>query len=447
MDHNFCHLSAIQPQSVSWRQRSFGPCARLLIAAGMFVAGGCGSSSNRASAPASAAAGGWSDEPGIAMGSAGTADLTWASPARGLEDYNSAAEPEAPKTVNVFGEFNGQQREVSRNAAESGLQQHTWSDEGFDADVAIESAGKWMAFASTRHSERTHLYLQRVDGVSVVQLTDGAGDDAHPCFSPDGKQIAFASTRAGSWDLYVTDLDGRNVMQITAGPAQDLHPSFSPDGRRLVYSSLSPRGEQWEIWTIDLTTSEKRMVCNGLFPVWSPDKTHDRIAFQRARQRGSRWFSVWTVDLDNGEPRRMTEVAVSNNAAVITPAWSPNGQKLAFATVLDPGRGAGEKDAKSTKAAGRYDVWAINADGTGRQRLTDGAGSNVSPVWSTAQRIFFISDRGGVENVWSVRANPGAAGAVAAKPEAAKPTESAGVKIESTPTAESAAAETRETIH
>ena len=306
-------------------------------------------------------------------------------------------EPAKIPVVNIFGELDGQKLKTKVEPGDFGFQQHTFSDEGYDADIHVDPTGKWMVFASTRHSERSEIYLQRVDGTSVTQLTSDPSDNAQPCFSPDGKSVAFCSTRAGSWDLYTMDTDGRNVTQITSGPTQDMHPSFSPDGSRLVYSSIGSRSGVWEIWVVTLATRERMMVGTGLFPSWSPDKSVDRIAFQRARQRGSRWFSLWTLDLSEGEARRITEVAVSSNAAIISPCWSPDGKRLAFATVVDPAQ------TNKGKPRGQQDVWIIDADGGSRRRLTDGTSACLSPCWSSDSRVYFISDRGGHENVWSVR--------------------------------------------
>jgi Tol biopolymer transport system component len=307
-------------------------------------------------------------------------------------------EPPTAPSINVFGEFDGHDRGPVRAVAEAGFQQHTYVDEGYDADVAVDPTGKWLVFASTRHAESSDLYLQKVDGASVTQLTADDSDDATPSFSPDGKRIAFASTRAGTWDLYVMDADGRNVTQVTSGPMQDLHPSFSPDATRLVYSSVGSRSGQWELWVVDLRTMERKMIGFGLFPCWSPNKSVDRIAYQRARQRGSRWFSIWTLDLSDGEARRNTEVAVSSNAALVCPTWSPDGRRLAFSTIIEPRRSAG------SKSVGQQDVWTVNADGSNRQRLTDGNGQYLTPFWAPDNRVYFVSDRNGAETVWSVRA-------------------------------------------
>jgi Tol biopolymer transport system component len=305
--------------------------------------------------------------------------------------------------VNVFGEFGGrgENRGRVRPIGQAGFQQHTRLDEGEDAGVAVDPTGHWMVYASTRHSEKSDLYLQRVDGTSVTQLTSDAADDAFPAFSPDGSRIAFCSTRSGSWQVYVMDRDGRNVSQVTSGRAPCVHPSFAPDGKRLAYSSLGLRSGQWELWVADLETGTEKMIGYGLFPRWSPRKDVDRIAYQRPRQRGSRWFSLWTIDLVDGEGRRPTEVAVSPAAAIVTPCWSPDGKRLAFATVVEPSH-----DVRG-KPFGRQDVWTVDADGGNRQRLTDGSGSNLMPFWGADGRVYFISDRDGHECVWSVRADAG----------------------------------------
>jgi WD40 repeat protein len=309
----------------------------------------------------------------------------------------ASSEPVRAPAVNVFGEIDGQQPKGKTEPGDFGFQQHTFSDEGYDADINVDGTGRWMVYSSTHNSERPEIYLQRTDGTTVTQLTSDPSENAQPCFSPDGKSIAFCSTRAGSWDLYTMDIDGRNVTQITSGPSQDMHPSFSPDGSRLVYSSIGGRSGQWEIWVVTLATRERKMVGYGLFPTWSPEKGVERIAYQRARQRGSRWFSLWTLDLADGEARRITEVAVSSNSAIISPCWSPDGKRLAFSTVVDPAQ------TNKGKPRGQQDIWVIDADGGGRHRLTDGTSACLSPYWA-GDRVYFISDRGGHENVWSVKA-------------------------------------------
>lgn len=311
------------------------------------------------------------------------------------------ARPSTPRIVNVFGEFDGQvgvMMTPPRRFGPGGFEQVTFLDEGFDTDVSISPDGQWIVFASTRHHERPEIYLQRVGGSAVTQLTSDDAEDAFPVFSPDGSRIAFASTRNGSWDIYVMDADGRNVTQVTGtSNMYELHPSFSPDGTRLVYCATGTRSGQWELWTVDLRSLQRRMIGYGLFPSWSPRRDRDQIAFQRARQRGGRWFSLWTADLVAGEAHRLTEVAVSANAAIVSPAWNGDGTQIAFTTILNPSQDGG---------GAQQDIWVINADGTGRRRITDGHGVNASPAWSSDNRVYFVSNRGGAEAIWSAQAGP-----------------------------------------
>ncbi|MGD1275741.1 MAG: DPP IV N-terminal domain-containing protein [Tepidisphaeraceae bacterium] len=360
-----------------------GNFARLVLCvAPLFIWGCSGHSSPRGS----------SDFAALSGGATAGADRPMAAPDAAPDSADAKATP-----VNVFGEFDGVQRTLAHAYGDAGFQQHTFLEEGYDSDVNIDPTGKWMVFTSTRHSEHPNLYLQRVDGMSVIQLSNDEADYAYPTFSPDGRQIAFSSTRGGNWDIYLMDIDGKNIVQVTSGPMQHVHPSFSPDGTRLVYSSLGSKSGQWELWTVDLNSGEKRMIGFGLFPSWSPAKGVDRIAFQRARQRGSRWFSLWTLDLADGEAHRVTEIAVSTNSAIVSPTWSNDGKQLAFATIAEPTATTG------IKPAGQQDIWAVNADGTNRRRLTDGIGMNLGPAWSSDGRVYFISDRCGSECIWSVK--------------------------------------------
>jgi Tol biopolymer transport system component len=305
--------------------------------------------------------------------------------------------PVAPRQtgINAFGELAGTPAD-SVQSGSGGLRQQTFPTAGGDADVSVDPSGKWMLFSSTRDGDHAALYLQSTGAPSLTQLTTGTADDTQGVFSPDHKRIAFSSNRTGRWHLFVMDADGRNAAQLTDGVCDDLHPSFSPDGSRLVYCSRgSEDNAPWEIWTINLRDKSQQRLGRGLFPCWSPDKTCDRIAFQKARSGGSRCFGLWTLELADGQVTRMTQVAASANAALVSPSWSPDGRSIAFAAIVEPA------DARQGKPAGQQDIWIMNADGTGRRRLTDGAGSNLTPCWAADDRVYFISDRAGHDSIWS----------------------------------------------
>ncbi|HPU25495.1 MAG TPA: DPP IV N-terminal domain-containing protein [Phycisphaerae bacterium] len=302
--------------------------------------------------------------------------------------------------LTLFGEFPDRQRVPFHARAASPMKQHTFETEGADFDVDISPDGKYLVFASTRHSAQPDLYLKTVDGRAVTQLTDDPAGDVQPCFSPDGQYVAFASHRSGNWDLWIVGLQGGRATQITHSPQHEVHPSFSPDGRQLAYCLFNQRTETWELWVLSLAHPEsKKMIGLGLFPRWSPKS--DSIVYQKARERGGRWFSIWRVDLRNGEPGFPVELAASSEMALIQPSWSPDGAWITYGTA-QLGTGDSVSEASGGETMTRGDIWVIRADGSSAMQLTD-SGVNFGSVWGPDGRIYFTSRQNGRENIWSVR--------------------------------------------
>ena len=299
--------------------------------------------------------------------------------------------------INMFGELGDEGRSNYFTRAAVSLRQHTFAEIGADLDPDIDSAGRRMVFASTRHNAQPDLYTKSTDGVAVTQLTSDPSADVQPVYSPDDQRVAFASNRSGNWDIWIIGVDGGQPRQVTRGLADEVHPSWSPDGTRLVYCSLPTEGGQWELWITDLAAgTTKRFIGYGLFPEWSP--SGDVILYQRARERGSRWFSIWTLTLVDGEPRYPTELAWSSKEAYILPTWSPDGLWFAFAGVPDPA----PDDPLLAASRGRSDIWIMTADGRGKVRLTDGYTPSYAAAFSVDGRVFFTSGRGGHDNIWSL---------------------------------------------
>src|SRR5262249_55481022 len=121
------------------------------------------------------------------------------------------------------------------------------------------------------------------------------------------------------------------------------------------------------------------------------------ILYQRSRERGDRAFSVWTLDYKPGDTSSPTEVATSAGAACINPTWSPDGQWVVYASVPFHGN-----DGASFTRPPTADLWMCGVDGSARVNLTTGRSVNLMPAWGMDGRIYFVSDRGGIENVWSI---------------------------------------------
>jgi Tol biopolymer transport system component len=140
------------------------------------------------------------------------------------------------------------------------------------------------------------------------------------------------------------------------------------------------------------------MIEIGLFPEWSP--VADSLVYQKARERGGRWFSIWRVDLQMGEPGYPVELASSHEMALIQPSWSPDGQGITYGTARLGQGGHPISDADATMTHG--DIWIMQADGSTPAQLTDGSGTHFGSVWGEDGRVYFTSRITGSENIWSV---------------------------------------------
>ena len=257
---------------------------------------------------------------------------------------NSVAKPEPVPSnmmqIGLYGEVTGG---IGANGGlpfdgDSNLAQISFATEGACIDPDVDRTGTWLAFASTMHRKTSDIYIKSVTGKTQTQLTTDPADDAMPSFSPDGKTVAFASNRSGNWDIYATGISesGRNV-QITNDADHELHPTWSPDGRMVAYCKFGSQSQRWEIWVTDSSNPGVRHFLDyGVFPQWCPDPARNKILFQRSKQRGSRDYSIWTVDYINGQAMHPTEIVSAANAALINPSWSPDGSRIVFVAVVDP---------------------------------------------------------------------------------------------------------------
>lgn len=97
--------------------------------------------------------------------------------------------------------------------------------------------GDWTRDYTRRVYEMSdELYI--MDRGISRQITDNTYTDASPAWSPDERQIAFASSRDGSLDIYVMSSSGTDIRRLTDDAARDSSPAWSPDGGEIIFTSL-----------------------------------------------------------------------------------------------------------------------------------------------------------------------------------------------------------------
>ncbi|MBN1937234.1 MAG: PD40 domain-containing protein [Anaerolineae bacterium] len=140
-----------------------------------------------------------------------------------------------------------------------------------------------------------------------IRLTADPAEDRFPAFSPDGKQLAFASKRNGYWNLYLRSCDGM-ILPITNQDAYVGAPAWSPDGLKLAYESM--QDGNLDIWLFDIpgagtftNLTADSLRADGM-PAWSPDGT--QIAFTSWRNGDA---DLFVLNLETGETRQATSMS------------------------------------------------------------------------------------------------------------------------------------------
>ena len=243
--------------------------------------------------------------------------------------------------------------------------------------------------------------LKERAGVIVDSRRERGALNVGPSLSPDGTKIAFLSSRSGlSIDLYVGDATTGETKRKLIDTSADPHfeslqflasaGTWAPDNRRLAVATIRGGHPVIAIFDADrggIQEEVKYEDAGEIFqPAWSPDG--NSIAF--SAQIGG-VTDLFVYDFTSKQVRRLTNDSFSD----LQPAWSPDGSRIAFTT----DRFSADLQALTFRA---YRIGSIAATGGTATEIISNLGGNLfNPQWSRdGQALFVISDDGGARNIW-----------------------------------------------
>ena len=301
------------------------------------------------------------------------------------------------------------------------------------AEPALSPDGNWVAYNVTTadlsaNRNITALRMSPTGGGPVRELTNDPSFNGNAAWSPDGKRIAFESTRSGTGQIWLLSLDGGEPVQVTVLSTGASQAVWSPDGKSIAfvsevfpeYSSLpfaqsnEMNGKRlaeiehgkvkarlithlmyrhWNKWVegkrehifvqriggepLDLTPGDRDAVPTsetfsaGMDFSFSPDGSEIAYTATPVPSREEAWSTnhdIYTVPVQGGTPRQIT----TNPAADGFPRYSPDGRYIAY-----------RAQRRSGFEADRWELMLYDR-GTGTVRsLTQNFDSAVGPfVWS-----------------------------------------------------------------
>ena len=315
------------------------------------------------------------------------------------------------------------------NSDGSGLPQPT----GIRGDSpAWSPTGQRLAYKVRTGSDySTVLRTAAIDGSDVREVASFVADtqgQGEPEWSPDGAQIAFASTTG----LQIVNSDGTGLRRLPLPYANS--PAWSPDGARLVYNQgdglatasaangsgvrkltrdVNEMSPDWtacqsgcdleefptqafagrlaystaatisEVEALDLEDGKPVTVAGGPSINLHPDLSADGASLVLASDRDSGQMDVWLVDLESREWTRITDSAERDDQ----PSLSPDDSRVAFVSTRD----------------GNPEIYVANLEGEGVRRITNNAFVDGSPSWSPdGNTLVFQSSRNGVNDLFTI---------------------------------------------
>jgi len=255
----------------------------------------------------------------------------------------------------------------------------------------------------TKDQAQSNVWMVGADGQRPREMTQGAWRDSEPVWSPDGKRIAFLSTRSGTPQLHVMWADTREVSQLTHVEYTPSALRWSPDGKWIAFNMTIP--DETPLLPIKLPKTPKGA------QLAKPAVIVDRLTWGRdgVGPVAKGYAHVFVIDSTiGGTPRQITQGNYQHSAA----EWSPDGATIYVSGIRKP-------DAEYLK--NDSEIYAINVKSLEVKQLTSRKGPDNNPrpspdgkwiaytgydeqgLTNTIASLYVMDSSGGRSRMWAAK--------------------------------------------
>jgi Tol biopolymer transport system component len=211
------------------------------------------------------------------------------------------------------------------NADGSGLTQVTHDGNGHLFARWSPDGQHFVLMSGSPEKATTVIATMKTDGSGEVSLTDDIPFESYqPEYTPDGKQIVFASQAGGLVSaVWIMNADGSNKRRLTDAPLEAGGPDLSPDGKRVTFYSQQNTPRPAAVWVMNVDgSSQQRVTPLGLYPIFSPDGT--KLVFTKGTLAEGGPINLYTMNPDGTHVKKIAGDLIVGGCLdgnCLTPDW------------------------------------------------------------------------------------------------------------------------------